>query len=310
MNNCFADYLKDCKTRTDQALKKNLGDFTSVYTPHNSLTLLPRLQEAMRYSLLNGGKRVRPILVYAAAQAISQHSDVDNETAQTLDQIACSVEMIHSYSLIHDDLPAMDDDDLRRGAPTCHRAFDEATAILAGDALQARAFELLTEVNCSAQIQIKLLQTLSRASGAQGMVGGQAIDLAAVNQQIDMTHLETIHHLKTGALIRAAVAMGGIFSLATEQQMTSLDTYAQAIGLSFQVQDDILDIESDTTTLGKQQGSDIALNKPTYPALLGMDGAKQKALDLHQEALDALSNFSCTADRLRELSAYIIARKH
>ncbi|MBN4055660.1 polyprenyl synthetase family protein [bacterium AH-315-K03] len=219
--------------------------------------------------------------------------------------------MIHAYSLIHDDLPAMDDDDLRRGQATCHRAFDEATAILTGDLLQARAFEILTELTaCSAEIKLQLIKELTSACGQKGMVGGQAIDLYAVNQSINLTHLETLHCLKTGALIRAAVAMGARFAGATQKQLDALDNYAQAIGLAFQVQDDILDIESDTHTLGKTQGADQAMNKPTYPALLGLEGAKTKAQHLHQQALSALHDFGTQASPLQDVSNYIISRRH
>lgn len=300
----FDDYSAHCRARVQAALAQHLGSTDSEFAI-NTASHLQRLFEAMSYSLLNGGKRVRPLLVYAAAAAISD--DVD---AETLDQIACAVEYIHAYSLVHDDLPAMDDDDLRRGNPTCHKKFDEATAILAGDALQTRAFELLAQLpHVSAELKIELILALTSASGPRGMVGGQAIDLAAVQKQIDLPHLETMHRLKTGALIRAAVRMGALAAGANDAQLDALDRYAAAIGLSFQVQDDILDITSDTVTLGKPQGSDIERDKPTYPALLGLDAARQKALDLHSEALTALSAFGKHAGYLRDLSAFIIERK-
>lgn len=303
MTQSFEQLLQQHKTRIDQALAQHLGSFQSPYSHADSSHYLQRLQDASRYSLLNGGKRVRPMLVYSAAKAIGlAHSD-------EVDKVACAVEMIHAYSLIHDDLPAMDDDDLRRGQATCHRAFDEATAILTGDALQTRAFELLTTLeSCSAEVSLQLIATLSTASGQRGMIGGQAIDLISVGQNIDLPQLETIHRLKTGALIRAAVAMGATFAGASQQQRQALDHYADAIGLAFQVQDDILDIESDTVTLGKTQGADLALNKPTYPSLLGLDGAKSKAQQLHQQALDVLIDFGSSAQPLRDLSAYIISR--
>ena len=297
--------LERSQKRVEAALQQRLLNTHSPFAEHDSKSHLATLYEAMRYSLLNGGKRVRPLLVYASAEAINHTADPVG-----LDTIASSMEMIHSYSLVHDDLPAMDDDDLRRGKPTCHKAFDEATAILAGDALQARAFELLANMDCDAQIAIQLIKQLSLASGPMGMVGGQAMDLAAVDAQIDLEHLQSIHQLKTGGLICAAVSMGATFAGANETQMASLDKYACAIGLSFQVQDDIIDIESDTSILGKQQGADLALNKPTYPALLSLDGAKQKAQELHQQALIALQSFDDKADTLRELSAYIISRHH
>lgn len=305
MSERLQNTLIDSQKRVEAALQQRLSASHSPFALHRDDSHLAKLYEAMHYSLFNGGKRVRPLLVYAAAQAISPAADPNG-----LDTIASSMEMIHSYSLVHDDLPAMDDDDLRRGKLTCHKAFDEATAILAGDALQARAFELLTDIECDAQLAIKLIKQLSLASGPVGMVGGQAMDLAAVDVQIDLEHLQSIHQLKTGALIRAAVSMGATFAGATPSQLEALDDYARAIGLSFQVQDDIIDIESDTATLGKQQGADIALNKPTYPALLSLDGAKQKAQYLHQQALAALQHFDDKADTLRELSAYIINRSH
>ncbi|MEE8058506.1 MAG: farnesyl diphosphate synthase [Pseudomonadales bacterium] len=305
MSTTFEQCLQQYKARIDQALNQYLGSFQSPYGNTDSATYLDRLQQAARYSLLSSGKRVRPVLAYTAASAIDSHH------SKEIDKVACAVEMIHAYSLIHDDLPAMDDDDVRRGQPTCHRAFDEATAILTGDALQARAFELLTELNdCAAPITLQLVSTLATASGQRGMVGGQAIDLNAVDQTIDLQHLETIHQLKTGALIRAAVAMGATFAGASQQQLQALDHYAEAIGLAFQVQDDILDIESDTTTLGKTQGADQARNKPTYPFLLGLDGAKAKAQQLHQQALAALADFGPSAQHLRDLANYIISRRH
>jgi geranylgeranyl pyrophosphate synthase len=306
MSFSFDEYLTQCQQRVNEALALNLGSFSSPFSSSDSRVHLSRLEQALRYSLLNGGKRVRPLLVYAAATVIAE-----DDSAPGLDQVACSVEMIHAYSLIHDDLPAMDDDDLRRGQATCHRAFDEATAILAGDALQARAFELLTELeSTTADVRLQLIRKLATASGQTGMVGGQAIDLDAVARDINLDHLETLHQLKTGALIRAAVSMGALFAGADASQLKSLDNYARAIGLAFQVHDDILDIESDTLTLGKQQGADQALNKPTYPKLLGLKGAKEKARQLHQQAQDALIPFGQQARPLRELATYIISRSH
>ncbi len=263
------------------------------------------LIDAMRYSLLNGGKRVRPILAYASAAAISPSAEPKN-----IDAVACAVESIHAYSLIHDDLPAMDDDDLRRGQPTCHKAFSEATAILAGDALQTLAFDCITEASTlSANTRLALLKRLGQASGHRGMVMGQAIDLASIDKQVDLNHLQTMHNYKTGALIEAAVLMGAeATETACEEQFTSLTQYAKAIGLAFQVQDDILDVIADTETLGKTQGADQERNKPTYVSLLGLEGAKTKANDLHQQALKALGSFDEKADTLRQLSAYIINR--
>ncbi len=268
-----------------------------------------QLREAMRYSLFNGGKRVRPTLVYASALAINPDALI--QYLSPLNRVACALECLHSYSLVHDDLPAMDDDDLRRGKPTCHIAFNEATAILAGDALQTLAFEILAnESTIDPQIQIALVRQLAQASGAQGMVLGQAIDLSSVDKHLDITQLETMHRYKTGALIRASVSMGATLMEATAKQLQALDIYAAAVGLAFQVQDDILDVTADTQTLGKQQGADIARNKPTYVSLLGLDTARKKAQELHQIACDALESFDTGADYLRSLSAYIIARNH
>ncbi|RVU83261.1 geranyl transferase [Leucothrix sargassi] len=263
-----------------------------------------KLHEAMRYSALAGGKRIRPSLVYASGQAL-------NIPIAALDRIAVAIECIHAYSLIHDDLPAMDDDDLRRGQPTAHKAFDEATAILSGDALQAYAFDWLSEPieGLKAEHQLKLIKVLSAASGSRGMVGGQAIDLASVGVALSEEQLEVMHAHKTGALIRASVLMPSYCSDAvTTEQRDALTRYADAIGLAFQVQDDILDIESDTETLGKQQGSDLAANKPTYPSILGMAGAKQKLNSLHDEALNALSGFGSEADLLRNIARFIVKR--
>ena len=309
MSERFTAHLQDSAERINQALDLYLGPFNSAYTATDSSVYLNRLQQAIRYSLLQGGKRIRPILVYSAAAAIT--ADSHHGSNNDLDRVAAAIEMIHAYSLIHDDLPAMDDDDLRRGQATCHRAFDEATAILAGDALQARAFELLTELEyCPAERQLQLIKILASASGSRGMVGGQAIDLDAVDQLIDLPHLETLHQLKTGAIIRAAIAMGATLAGASQQQLCDLDDYGAAIGLAFQVQDDILDIESDTATLGKTQGADQSRNKPTYPSLLGMDDARAMAQQLHQRATTALAGFDSAADLLRELSSYIISRNH
>jgi geranylgeranyl pyrophosphate synthase len=263
-----------------------------------------QLQLAMNYSMLNGGKRVRPMLVYAAAQACNgnlEHADVP----------AIAVEMVHAYSLVHDDLPAMDDDDLRRGKPTCHIQFDEATAILAGDALQTQAFDILSQpiTGLSATQQLSMLNILARNSGLYGMAGGQSLDLSAVNQTVDIDYLENMHNHKTGALILASVLMGAHCKTdITQAELDALTLYAKAIGLAFQVQDDILDVVSDTKTLGKTQGADIALNKPTYVALLGLKGAKQKAEDLHQQALNALQPLSGNVEPLKGIADYIISR--
>ncbi len=263
-----------------------------------------RLHEAMRYSALAAGKRVRPSLVYASGQAL-------NIPLVALDRIAAAVECVHAYSLIHDDLPAMDDDDLRRGMPTAHKAYDEATAILSGDALQALAFDVISHpiAEVSAQNQLKLVKILAVAAGSEGMVGGQAIDLASIGKHLTEQQLEVMHSHKTGALINACVVMptycdDGV----TEAQRNSLTRYANAVGLAFQVQDDILDVEGDTETLGKQQGADIAADKPTYPALLGMAGAKLKLRSLHEEAVLALEDFGADAKLLHNIADYIVNR--
>ena len=265
----------------------------------------PRLAEAMKYGLLNGGKRLRPFLAYATAEAVG------GEWSQA-DAAACALEMVHSYSLVHDDLPAMDDDDLRRGKPTCHVAFDEASAILAGDGLLTAAIEILANADMPSSQRLSLIQLLAQASGAQGMVAGQAIDLNHVGKSMTLTELENMHRHKTGALIQAAVEMGAA-SVLTDipaNIASALKTYAQAVGLAFQVQDDILDIESDTATLGKTQGADMALNKPTYPALLGLDGAKEKARELVAQAQQALQALPGDSSTLASLAQYIIERDH
>ena len=250
---------------------------------------------------------MRPMLTYCAGQTLGLAPAV-------LDAPACAVEFIHVYSLIHDDLPAMDDDNLRRGKPTCHIAFDEATAILTGDALQALAFEILAHdpsIKTSPENRLAMITALAKASGSQGMVGGQAIDLESVGTQLNLPELENMHIHKTGALIRASVNMAALAKSDIDSAVaTKLDHYAKCIGLSFQVKDDILDVESDTATLGKTQGKDSHNDKPTYPALLGMAGAKQKALELHEKAIDCLTVFGKEADLLRDLSLYIIQRDH
>ena len=298
MSNALIEYLSFCQNRVEKALEDRLP----------SGQLLPqKLHQAMRYSVLNGGKRMRPMLTYCTGKALGI-------APEALDGQACAVEFIHVYSLIHDDLPAMDDDDLRRGKATCHVAFDEATAILAGDALQALAFEILAHdpsIMTTAEGRLKMIIALAKASGSQGMVGGQAIDLQSVGTRLNLPELENMHIHKTGALIRASVNMATLANTDIDPNVaTKLDHYAKCIGLSFQVKDDILDEESDTATLGKTQGKDKDNDKPTYPALLGLAGAKQKAQELHEKALDSLSIFGKEADLLRDLSLYIIQRTH
>ena len=298
MNQDLKAYLATCQTRVEAALTQRLP----------AENILPnKLHQAMRYSVLNGGKRMRPMLTYATGSVLGISPDA-------LDAVACAVECIHVYSLIHDDLPAMDDDDLRRGKPTCHVAFDEATAILAGDGLQTLAFELLAHdasIQVSAQNRLQMITSLARASGSLGMVGGQAIDLESVGRMLTLPELENMHIHKTGALIRASVILATLAKEGVDEEAVKrLDNYAKCIGLSFQVKDDILDEESDTATLGKTQGKDKDNNKPTYPALLGLSGAKEKAQELHEKAIENLAYFAVQADLLRNLSLYIIQRDH
>lgn len=264
-----------------------------------------KLAAAIQYSTLLGGKRIRPILTLTTAKCVG----ADLTTALPA---ACAVEFIHAYSLIHDDLPAMDNDELRRGQPTCHIAFDQATAILAGDALQAMAFELISHKNeLPAAIKLRMMQTLAHASGPKGMVYGQALDFHSVGKILDLGELELMHRHKTGMLIEASVMLGALTGghHVSESQLSFFKAYSQAIGLAFQVQDDILDVISDTQTLGKKQGADQAMNKPTYPALLGMHGAQAKLLGLHEEALENLSKLaSFDTSELAAISHFIIDR--
>ncbi len=266
-----------------------------------------KLHQAMRYGLLIGGKRIRPYLAYITGEALGA-------SLTDLDGIAGALECIHAYSLLHDDLPAMDDDDLRRGQPTCHKAFDEATAILAGDSLQTLAFDILANHNFSKKIQpkqIKLIQKLVSASGYQGMCGGQALDLAATNQQIDLEKLETLHSLKTGSLLEASVLMSAECSTqVTEKDKEALKKYARLIGLAYQVQDDIIDITSTEEQLGKPCGSDLAAHKSTYPALLGLQGAQQKAENLFQQALQALASLPYNTQSLADFATFIVKRSY
>ena len=295
-------FMVDCQTRCQAKLTQAL-DAYSENAGDNPSQGVEYLQAAMRYSLLSGGKRMRPMLVYAAADAVGMRGDM-------ADACACALECIHAYSLVHDDLPAMDDDALRRGQASCHIAFNEATAILVGDALQCLAFELIAASSSENAAQaLRAAQVLAKASGARGMVMGQSIDLHAVEQELSLAQLENMHRLKTGALIEASVHLGGICAKASTEQLAALRAYAQAIGLAFQVQDDIIDITSDTHTLGKPQGADAKHRKPTYVSLLGMAGAKQKAQELKLRAHEALTPFDNGRVRtLRDLANYIVER--
>ena len=262
-----------------------------------------RLHQAMRYAVLGGGKRMRPLLVYASGQlfAADEHA---------LDTPAMAVELIHAYSLVHDDLPAMDDDALRRGRPTTHIAFDQATAILAGDALQTRAFGLLADAALPAMLRVHCLQSLAHASGAAGMCGGQALDIDATGQAQPLEALQRMHALKTGALIRAAVRMGALCGDAAQSEMLQLDDFASALGLAFQVRDDILDVEASSEQLGKTAGKDQAQAKSTFPALLGMDGAKAHLAMLNQRMHDSLAGYGERADALRALGRLAVERSY
>jgi len=293
----LSDRLKVYQTCIENALEQWLPD--ASIQPET-------LHEAMRYSVLGDGKRIRPVLLYATGEALGI-------SLQAMNGPACAVEIIHAYSLIHDDLPSMDDDDLRRGRPTCHKAYDEATAILAGDALQALSFYIIAndpDIEVDAGQKLKMIEVLAHASGSQGMAGGQAIDLAAVGKQLSVAELENMHNHKTGALIRDSVELGALSAAnITEAQLHHFSEYARCIGLAFQVKDDILDVECDTETLGKPQGSDAARNKPTYPDLLGLDGAKKVADELYQQAIKSLEEFDSRADILRDIADYIVHRE-
>lgn len=295
----FNQQLQACVEQANDALRRFIDPLPFQNTP---------LVEAMQYGALLGGKRLRPFLVYATGSmfGVSQ---------QTLDAPAAAVECIHAYSLMHDDLPAMDDDDLRRGLPTCHIKFGEANAILAGDALQTLAFSILTEApmaDVAAEDRLAMVATLANASGVAGMCGGQALDLAAENEQVSLEGLEQIHRHKTGALICAAVKMGALSAgQRGRDALPLLERYAQCVGLAFQVQDDILDVVGDTATLGKRQGADQQLGKSTYPALLGLEQARTKARDLIDDARQALSLLSAQSldtTALEALANYIIQR--
>lgn len=262
-----------------------------------------RLHQAMRYSVLGGGKRLRPLLVYAAGRCTGA-------AVEQLDAPAAAVEMVHAYSLVHDDLPAMDDDSLRRGQPTTHIAFDQATAILAGDGLQARAFQVLASADVALSTAMGWLRSLAAAAGAPGMCGGQALDIDATGKQQSQAELERMHALKTGALIRSAVHMGALAGTDEAATLAALDRFADLLGLAFQVRDDILDIEADTATLGKTAGKDVAQDKSTYPALLGLDGARNYLQQLDQQMLACLETAGDKADALRALAHMAVHRQH
>ena len=291
----IATRVPDYQKRIEEVLSRSL-EIEGAATP--------RLLEAMRYSTLAGGKRVRPVLVYATGEALGAPLEV-------LDAPAAAVELIHVYSLVHDDLPAMDDDDLRRGRPTCHRAYDEATAILVGDALQARAFEVLANApaTIAAPARIEMLRLLADAIGTRGMAGGQAIDLEAVKQTLDEAALERMHRQKTGALIQASVLLGASAAgISNAAHRDALAEFGAEIGLAFQIQDDILDVEGTTTALGKRAGADADRVKPTYPSVLGLEAARAAALNRRDRALAALRPLGARFTPLREFAEFLVAR--
>lgn len=290
----FQDWMALIQRRTEAALEARLP--TASQAPE-------RLHEAMRYTTLGGGKRVRPLLAHAAGE-------LAGADAERIDTIACAVECIHVYSLVHDDMPCMDDDALRRGKPTVHVQYDEATALLVGDALQTLAFELICApgVFNDATRQLQAASTLARAAGSRGMAGGQAIDLASVGKPLTRPELEFMHIHKTGALIRAAVIMGALAGTLDESQRERLDHYAKCIGLLFQVVDDILDATADTATLGKTAGKDAAHDKPTYVSILGLAESRELARELSAEARATLAPFGNAAQRLLEITDYIVSR--
>ncbi|MCB6184468.1 polyprenyl synthetase family protein [Leeia sp. TBRC 13508] len=294
----FTDWAKQTQHQMEMVLEKTLPLVNEE--PY-------KLNQAMSYATLDGGKRVRPLLAHATAALFDSN-------AEAVECVAAAVEMIHAYSLVHDDLPAMDNDVLRRGKPTCHIQFDEATALLAGDALQTQAFIVLANAPLAPSQAIEALKLLAFASGAKGMAGGQAIDLASVGIALSLESLQQMHQMKTGALIRAAVLLGAYCQkdgiLPDSNTLSALSSYAEKIGLAFQVVDDILDVEADSATLGKTAGKDAAADKPTYVSLLGLAEAKEKAARLHLDALAAIEPFGEKAKRLKELADYIVLRSY
>jgi len=298
MTSRFEQLLLEHREQLEGKITDVLGDGAGVQGDAQ------QLREASVHATSNGGKRIRPLLVYLSGYCVQPRCD-----QSLLDTPAIALELIHTYSLIHDDLPAMDDDDMRRGRPTLHKAYDEATAILVGDGLQAQAFELLAQAQGLSDAQkVWMIKVLAQAAGPRGMVAGQYIDIQAVDSDLSLDQLQTMHALKTGALIRAAVQLGGIAADASDDQLDALDSYGAQIGLAFQVVDDILDVESDSATLGKTQGKDAQANKPTYVKLLGLAGAKAEAQRLLQAALVSLDGFGDCADNLRDLARYIVGR--
>ena len=297
----LTDWLTERAQHIERVLERLLP-------PANSVPA--RLHEAMRYAVLGGGKRVRAALVYAAGYACMRPNTVQDDFTEALDRAAAAVELVHAYSLVQDDLPCMDDDMLRRGRPTLHVKYDEATALLAGDALQPLAFDLLAQMPLAPEAVVKATRTLAQAAGSLGMAGGQAIDLASVGKTLSQQELQQMHVLKTGALLAASVKLGGLVAGAQTLQQNSLDEYASAIGLAFQVVDDVLDVTTDTAILGKTAGKDAAANKPTYVTLMGLEGAKSFATSLHQTSRQALLPLGDEASLLGGLADFIVLRDH
>jgi farnesyl diphosphate synthase len=290
----FQEWIASHSERTELALDRLLD--SAQTTPH-------RLHEAMRYAAQGGGKRIRPLLVYAAGQLGN-----NAESSESLDAAAVAIECIHAYSLVHDDLPCMDDDDLRRGRPTVHKAFDEATALLVGDALQTRAFEILANANGDTQVHLNMISALAAASGSRGMAGGQAIDLESVGKKLDLDGLKQMHAMKTGALLSCAVELGGIAAYLNLTQMAHLKSYSKSLGLAFQIVDDVLDATADSQTLGKTAGKDAAANKPTYVTLMGLDYAQKQAKELQETAIASLDSFGASAQALKDLALLVVNR--
>jgi farnesyl diphosphate synthase len=294
----FPELLKAWQERMERALAARLPADNEVPA---------RLHQAMRYSTLGGGKRIRPALVFATARTLGL-------TEPEVEAIACAIEFVHVYSLVHDDLPAMDDDDLRRGRPTCHKAYDEATAILAGDALQSLAFQVLandTSLPVQPATRLRLIALLGEVSGTCGMAGGQAIDLAAQGKQLSISEVEDMHARKTGALIRASVLMPAHCAPGLEPaRYEALAGFVAPIGLAFQIQDDLLDVLGDATTLGKAAGADSVRAKPTHPAVLGVAASQERVRRLHAQALHSIEPFGAYAAPLRELAAWLLARSY
>ncbi len=294
----FPELLKSWQARMEEALARRLPDPKAVPA---------RLHEAMRYSVLGGGKRIRPALVFATARTLGL-GDAEVES------VACAIEFVHVYSLVHDDLPAMDDDDLRRGRPTCHKAFDEATAILTGDALQSLAFQVLAcdpTLTATPGTRLRLIELLGEASGTFGMAGGQAIDLAAQGTALNIAQIEEMHERKTGALIRASVLMAATCVPTLEPRLyQALAGFVDPIGLAFQIQDDLLDVLGDVSTLGKAVGADSERAKPTHPSVLGVPASQERVRLLHAQALQSLEPFAARAEPLRQLAGWLLARSY